>query len=201
MPPANFFSRFGFYVLPDFLDRATSARIRTEMRAAAGTPATIVRRGSDLLDEEVRRTITAQPSAESRALVKSRLNALRSALKLHFHLQLEGCEVPQFLLYRAGDYFRAHRDGSADAAAGELLLHRKISAVVFLNGAGAEDSEDSFAGGALTFYGLLPDPKAEGLGFPLEGEAGLLVCFPSSVLHEVAAVNRGERCTIASWFY
>jgi predicted 2-oxoglutarate/Fe(II)-dependent dioxygenase YbiX len=52
----------------------------------------------------------------------------------------------------------------------------------------------------LTFYGLLPGPAWERIGFPLRGEEGLLVAFRSEILHEVTAVRQGDRYTIVTWF-
>ena len=73
---------------------------------------------------------------------------------------------------------------------------------MFLNDESAEPSSTTYEGGRLTFYGLLDD---EGLGgksmaFPVPGEAGLFVAFPTDVIHEVTPVLRGERYTIVTWF-
>jgi hypothetical protein len=54
-----------------------------------------------------------------------------------------------------------------------------VSVVSFLNGEAEAPGGDGYCGGALTFYGLLRDPRANQLGFPLAGEAGLLIAFRS----------------------
>jgi predicted 2-oxoglutarate/Fe(II)-dependent dioxygenase YbiX len=72
--------------------------------------------------------------------------------------------------------------------------------VVFLNRQTEQPESDSFCGGSLVLYGLVGEPDWQDYGFPLTGEAGLLVAFPSSVIHEVEAVTAGERYTIATWF-
>jgi SM-20-related protein len=130
--------------------------------------------------------------------VAARLLALKPAAEKHFRLRLSGSRPPQFLVYRPGDFFRRHRDSSADPGAGEAATGRKVSAVAFLNGA---EGEDGYGGGALVFYGLLDDPRGEQVGFPLTPEAGLLVAFRSDVIHEVTPVTHGERCTVVSWFF
>jgi SM-20-related protein len=87
-------------------------------------------------------------------------------------------------------------DKDADEASG-----RRVSAVIFLNGASEEPSPDVYGGGSLSFYGLLQDdPKGQGVGLPLVGSAGALVAFPSHMIHGVTPVTHGRRYTIASWF-
>jgi len=43
------------------------------------------------------------------------------------------------------------------------------------------------------------DPRADDRGFPITGETGLLVAFPSHCVHSVTPVTRGTRFTIVSW--
>jgi predicted 2-oxoglutarate/Fe(II)-dependent dioxygenase YbiX len=53
----------------------------------------------------------------------------------------------------------------------------------------------------LSFFGLMgEDAREEAVGLPLTGEAGLLVAFPSELVHGVQAVTRGKRYTVVSWF-
>ena len=77
---------------------------------------------------------------------------------------------------------------------------RPVSAVVFLNASSGQPTFDTYGGGALTFYGLLDDPRAQGLGLRLEAEEGLLVAFRSEITHAVAPVTHGHRYTAVSWF-
>jgi predicted 2-oxoglutarate/Fe(II)-dependent dioxygenase YbiX len=58
---------------------------------------------------------------------------------------------------------------------------------------------NNYTGGSLTFYGLF-DGKGKNIGFPLIGQAGLLVAFRSVILHGVTSVTSGERFTVVSWF-
>jgi hypothetical protein len=60
MPGQEFFRKLGLYVQPDFLDAATCARIRDEMRRVAADKEMIAVRGEDgqleeVLDESGRR--------------------------------------------------------------------------------------------------------------------------------------------------
>jgi predicted 2-oxoglutarate/Fe(II)-dependent dioxygenase YbiX len=72
---------------------------------------------------------------------------------------------------------------------------------VFLNGSDAGEPA-GYSGGSLTFYGLMDDGAGgESVGLPLAGELGLLVAFPSDLLHSVSPVTAGERYTLVTWFF
>ena len=59
-----------------------------------------------------------------------------------------------------------------------------------------------YSGGSLTFYGLMDDnASGESVGLPLAGETGLLIAFPSHLVHSVSPVTAGERYTVVSWFF
>jgi predicted 2-oxoglutarate/Fe(II)-dependent dioxygenase YbiX len=138
--------------------------------------------------------------AEEVSLVLDRLEATRPGLEERFAEGALAWDGLQVLVYRPGDFFRPHRDRSAEPG-NEVTQRRRVAIVVFLNGAGEASLPDpeTFDGGALTFYGLLDDPRLRGVGYPLRAEAGLLVAFRPSVLHEVTPVSRGERHTVVAW--
>jgi SM-20-related protein len=46
----------------------------------------------------------------------------------------------------------------------------------------------------------MDDERARSVGFPLIGEAGLLLAFRPNLVHEVTPVTHGERCTVVTWF-
>jgi SM-20-related protein len=195
----SFFARFGLYVAPDFLDEDTCRRVRAAMEEAQKVEATVEDEGELEVDRSHRKTRVAKVDPETSTLVRDHLNALGETLAGHFDFPLAECEKPQFLVYEEGDFFRPHMDSSdkdADEASG-----RRVSAVIFLNGASEEPSPDAYGGGSLSFYGLLQDdPKGQGVGLPLVGSAGALVAFPSHMIHGVTPVTHGRRYTIASWF-
>lgn len=195
----SFFARFGLYVAPDFLDEDACRRVRAAMEEAQKVEATVEDEGELEVDRSHRKTRVAKVDPETSTLVRDRLNGLRETLAGHFDFPLAECEKPQFLVYEDGDFFRPHMDSSdkdADEASG-----RRVSAVIFLNGASEEPSPDVYGGGSLSFYGLLQDdPKGQGVGLPLVGSAGALVAFPSHMIHGVTPVTHGRRYTIASWF-
>jgi SM-20-related protein len=194
VPEAAFFTRFGLFADHEFLDAATCARVVDEKRRRGGRPATVSLSGEHV-DEDYRRTTLVDISDETRALVEDRIRGARPAITRHFDEQLDDMERAQFLLYREGDHFRRHTDSHRDRG-DRGVTPRRISTVLFLNGEGAPDQPDSYAGGQLTFYGLM----GEGLGLPLAGRPGLLVAFRSDLVHSVTPVTRGERYTVVSWF-
>jgi predicted 2-oxoglutarate/Fe(II)-dependent dioxygenase YbiX len=141
--------------------------------------------------------------------VTQRLEEARVEIAAHYGVTLSGLQLPQFLVYAPGDFYRPHRDNApgrdrerrADETPTPGVSHeRRISAVLFLNGPASEPTPGTYGGGALTFYGLLDDPRTQALGIPLEAEEGLLVTFPASLVHGVSPVEHGHRYTVVSWF-
>lgn len=203
MPTADFFSTLGLFVAREFLPANTCATIRAEVRSAAVRP-TLVRESGHtyVVDENTRRTKWADVSPETVAFVAERLLSVKPELERQFDCRLESCQRPQFLVYRKGDFFLQHRDRGAEEDAPEFSRRRQVSAVTFLNGESNDAAPETYRGGSLTFYGLLDDEGLGGksMGFPLIGEEGLLVAFPTDLVHEVTPVLDGERYTIATWF-
>jgi SM-20-related protein len=119
---------------------------------------------------------------------------------------LSACGPLQFLAYGVGDHYKPHRDHydesvqRADEKTGTPKA-RRVSAVIFLNNRSEITTPNHYGGGALTFYGLFDNPTGDTIGIPLEADEGLLITFPSGMLHAVAPVTHGERYTIATWFF
>lgn len=202
MPDADFFTHFGLFVNKGFFDPDLCSTIRSEMQSTPSTLATVVEKeGPDnAVDENTRSTKSAKVSASTVSLVEGRLLALKPMLEKHFDVMLIGIQKPQFLIYKEGDFFRPHPDNSPEPDAPEFVKERQLSAVIFLNGEAEDSRWESYRGGSLTFYGLIGDPRSENIGFPLTGEAGLLVAFHPAILHGVTPVTHGERYTVVSWF-
>ena len=173
------------------------------MLSSTLSPATVVDydTSQDMLKERVRKSLHAEVSKSSTSLVKERLMALKAKLENHFNLSFDDCEKPQFLVYKKGGYFQPHKDGEDEPGKPEYIKRRQISIVVFLNQESNKPAPDTYCGGALTFYGLIDDPKWKKYGFQLNGEAGLMVAFRSDLLHEVTTVTSGTRLAIVSWFF
>ncbi len=196
---ADFFVRFGLFARRNFFDPGLCDQLRHEMAGAPERPSTVAEKTTDAIDGVYRRSASAQVSAETRSLVHARLLGLLPTLAEHFDVPLNGCQTPQFLRYREGDYFRAHTDREKEGP--DYVTQRRVSMVVFLNGEGAEPELDSYMGGRLTFFGLMNDSRGDSIGFPMVGERGLLIVFAADLVHSVTPVTQGERQTIVSWCF
>ena len=200
-PTSALLANLGLFVFNEFLDAELCGKIRSELRVATGSQAMICRKGVALVDVDARRTESVVAKVPTMALVQARLQGLRPALESHFNLRLTGCETPQFLIYKKGDFFLPHQDSSAEPEDPPHIKARRVSVVIFLNGETEEPGVPSYTGGSLVFYELIDDPRLMRYGLPLVSEPGMLVAFRSDLLHEVEAVAQGERYTIVSWFF
>jgi predicted 2-oxoglutarate/Fe(II)-dependent dioxygenase YbiX len=202
MPTCDFLNRLGVLVAKGFFDAALCARLRAELRAARGEAAVVYRDDGQLaVKRSVRRASLLKVAPDTISLVDARLGTLRPALEGHFRVPLRGWEDANFLRYVKGDYYHAHRDANPTPEAPDYLQARRVSIVLFLNGEASGPEDPGYAGGNLTLYGLVADPRWASYGFPLRGEEGLLVAFRSDVLHEVTPVTHGERFTLVTWYY
>jgi len=202
MDNVSVFERFGLLVVKNFFDAELCRKIRAEVRSTSdwelGEVYTI--EGNYRVNKQVRETQDTTVSQATESLVESRLMALKPRLESHFYLTLTDCEKLKFLLYKQGGFYLPHQDSTTETDAPHLLKQRRVSIVIFLNKEVEEPHPDCYGGGALVFYGLLKDPDSANVGFPVRGETGLLIAFPSYLLHEVEPVTFGERYTIVSWF-
>jgi predicted 2-oxoglutarate/Fe(II)-dependent dioxygenase YbiX len=139
----------------------------------------------------VRNASLVEPGRQVIRQVESRLEGCRELVGASLQLDLGEREGPGFIRYPAGGYYKAHIDCGDDPQWPDAL-RRAASVVIFLNSAGQAGGE--FDGGLLTLF-----PPDEVI--TVRPEAGLLVAFPSDVLHEVTPVERGTRDTIVDWFY
>jgi SM-20-related protein len=196
---ADFFERFGFFAHERLLDAGECARLREEMADAVAKAATVAEgETAHEVDELQRSSKWAQVSEETRARLHERLLSLRPSLEDHFGQELTGCQRPQFLVYREGDFFGAHHDTSEDEDAADFGRERLISVVLFVNETSDEPAPGCFGGGELTFYGLMEDAR---IGLPVDAAPGLVVAFPAEKLHGVTPVLHGERFTVVTWFH
>jgi predicted 2-oxoglutarate/Fe(II)-dependent dioxygenase YbiX len=200
MISADFLSRMGLFVIKKFLDPESCEALISAAPYADGKLATVTSEGQDIYDENARKTFQITLPKEMESAMYSRFMAIRPDLETHFHITLEDCRAPLLLLYGVGEFFGRHGDTNDDPNLPEIIKKRKVSVVIMLNEAKEQDEPNSYSGGALTFYELLPDPRLKSRGFPLQAEEGLLIAFPSRMIHEVQPVLRGHRYTIVTWF-
>ena len=187
-------AHFNLFLLRNFLDADACASLKAELNDSPTTQAPVYIEGTEgTIHEDIRKTTSLHPSAETKSQVHERLLSQKSAIETHFGLNLNDCEPPQFLRYEKGDFFVRHQDGNTHQLDFDHLRIRRISIVVFLNDFSAEPEASCYSGGLLQFY-----DQQETYGLP--GETGLLVAFTADTMHEVSAVTSGERFTIISWF-
>ena len=181
------------FVVPQFFEQRLCDAIAVELKAAAGSSATVYGTASSgTIDEMVRRTVRVKPSQQTVDLIIQKLLACKDAIEKHFDVALNECEEPQFLRYRVGDFFVAHQDGNT----GLMLLDsekRRISTVIFLSRESESPAPSAYCGGSLVFSNLRNS-------FRMTAEPGTLVAFRSETTHEVTPVTHGERYSIASWY-
>jgi predicted 2-oxoglutarate/Fe(II)-dependent dioxygenase YbiX len=192
-------ARFNLYLVRNFLDTQMCAEIINELSRAPEAPATVYGRGEAKdVDERVRKAARLMPSTEMLERVERRLLDALEEVGAHFGISLSGCEDPQFLRYRVGDFFVAHQDGNTGLLLSEREQSRKISVVILLNSQSEIPGAGSYGGGSLVFSEWRPG-RTQGQ-YCLKGEAGTLIAFPSETTHEVTPVTRGERHSIVSWY-
>jgi predicted 2-oxoglutarate/Fe(II)-dependent dioxygenase YbiX len=198
---ADFFAHFGIFVRRHFLSRDVCRALIADAARASSRPASVRDGGVQSVDARYRSTRIADVSDRSVALVRGQVLALQPELERHFQRTTVACRTPEFLVYRAGDFFAPHADSiAAGSTADVVVTDRRISVVVFLNGESQSLTDGGYTGGTLDFYGLLDDPRTKDRPFPLTGEEGLLVAFRPETVHGVAPVVDGERFTVVTWF-
>jgi predicted 2-oxoglutarate/Fe(II)-dependent dioxygenase YbiX len=180
------------YRKPRFLTAEESERIRAEILSSARSVASVGTASTGRVDRKSRSSERAQVSPATATWVHARLNALGSDLAEHFGLELGECEAPHFLLYRPGDFFRRHADSGGHPDDPPLIKARAVSAVVFLNAQGQAPR----GGGYLKLHTAGSGTGAQ----TITAEPGLLVAFPSKVLHEVTPLTEGTRATVVTWY-
>ena len=187
-------AHFNLFLLRNFLDADACANLKAELRLSPTTQAPVYIEGTEgTIHENIRKTTSLHPSAETKSHIHQQLLSQKSALETHFGVNLNDCEPPQFLRYEKGDFFVRHQDGNTHQLDFDHLRVRRISIVVFLNDFSIDAEGNCYSGGLLHFY----DEQST---YGLPGETGLLVAFTADTMHEVSPVTSGERFTIISWF-
>jgi predicted 2-oxoglutarate/Fe(II)-dependent dioxygenase YbiX len=192
VPPPRTFAGFGVFVREDFLGPAMRRELSAWMATASGEAAPVHSEGRIAVETAERDVEEVDVPPALGAEINQRVAVLLPELAVHFGVPLAGAEPAGFLRYGPGRFYRPHRDASPS----DGTARRAVSVVVFVNGAGAAGE---FAGGSLRLYGLLGDGPLGAIGLDLEPEAGVLIAFPSSWLHEVTPVRRGCRYSIVTW--
>lgn len=187
---------FDLQLISGFFDAETCRELISEMRRSPASPAvTYGQSQAGSVNERVRKVTRLIPSRSTVEHVTRRLLDYRGRLEEHFGLALRGCEDPQFLCYRVGDFFVAHQDGNTGMLKLDTEQSRRISVSIFLNRQSEAPEADAYCGGSLVFLDWRKKRETR-----LSGEVGTLVAFRSETTHEVIPVTFGERYSIVSWY-
>ncbi|MDX6306057.1 MAG: SM-20-related protein [Blastocatellia bacterium] len=187
--------KFDLHIVKDFFDANTCREVVNDMRRSPADAALTYGKGEGSVDERVRRARRVSPSSNTVAYVTRRLEEHRQDLVSHFGIALSGCEPPQFLCYRLGDFFVAHQDGNTGLIQLDTDRTRYISITLFLNNQSAEQQSDTYDGGTLVFSDWRTGSRQE-----VVGAAGTLLAFRSETTHEVTPVTYGERYASVCWY-
>jgi predicted 2-oxoglutarate/Fe(II)-dependent dioxygenase YbiX len=151
------------------------------------------------VDPAVRRTFDVDVDASVVSRVEHLLAAARDEIGGAFGTTLSGAEGPGFLRYLAGGFYRAHQDVLGDA---DDRFPRLLSVVLFLTGSSDAMTPvalaDACIGGELRLH---DSSGSAGESIDVAPTRGMLVVFPSHLVHEVLPVTAGVRDVIVDWFY
>jgi len=179
---------------PAFLSPHDCVRMRRAMDRGTDDPAEIA--GEEIARRNtIRRTRSIEIDTSLREWFERRLDLIRPAVERALGRPLGDREGCGFLRYPSGGFYRTHRD-RAPVAGWPDAARRAASVVVFLNRSDPDAATGDFAGGLLCLH-----PGARGKPVEIRPEPGLLVAFPSEMLHEVLPVRSGVRDAAVDWFY
>jgi len=195
MPPPDFFRGFGVFVEPGFLTDPDLSRVRAAVLGAPGTRGEISKSTGTIVDTTIRDVTDVEVPREIASLVEARVRALRQRLEAYIGSRVVPDLSVSFLRYGPTGHYRAHRDRADNKQTEEA--RRLLSVVLFLNDA---RSEVGFRGGQLRLYGLMGTGSHEQIGFDMDPEAGTLIAFDSTLMHEVVEISHGVRCAAVCWF-
>ena len=175
-------------------------RIRELMLAAhaADATTTALKNDAPALRQEYRRTQKLTMPSPLPAALDAELAANVARVAAFYGMERHGLQEYQWLLYRPGDYFTRHKDGSLDPAAPPHVRARRVSVVTFLADAGPGRD---FSGGELILY----FKSRDGAGKEIETQAtivpvrGMVVAFPATLAHEVRPIESGVRLSAVTW--
>jgi SM-20-related protein len=198
---AAWFDHAGFYVHRGFLDSASCELLLREMDDAPNVTAMVAKRNiAAVLDEHTRRSCCTIVGDEMQDMVAKRLVDIAPDVSEYFGVPVSIAEAPNFLVYRQGDFFAAHRDASDQDCMPEYIRRRRLGVILFLNRQTARPEVGAFCGGTLGFYRLHTRDGQEVVQTGIRAEAGTLIAFPSHVVHEVRPVLHGRRYSIVTFY-
>jgi len=178
----------------NFLDR----QLCTELgNSSAGLKnAHIVdKEGARFVNPSYRKTLVKAIAEDKEAALTYKILNVKEEVEQQFSCNTTGLCAFQLLRYEQGHFFKKHRDVNGYGA----NQKRKVTVLVYLNEPGQGQVTDCYQGGTLVVYGVHEGFEQRGL--PIIARTGMLVAFPSDLIHEVTPITRGARKSIVTWFY
>jgi SM-20-related protein len=192
---------------PGFLTDGQCAGLCAEMDVAPrfeGSAREAARPGAGSVDPGGRRASECVVSDETVRDLGDRICAVVPQLARHFGQELGECEMPHFVAYEPGDFYRPYRDIYPDVELPEPLARRRLSLVVFLNDShtqsepAASVSAQHYEGGVLRLCSHEREAFDPRLGWDVPARRGHLVAFRADTWHEVSPITNGRRYTIVA---
>jgi PKHD-type hydroxylase len=168
--------------IPDLLDATTLARVRGIVEGAQWIDGNATSGHQSALAKRNRQLPEGSPAAREAGEIV--LGALQTNATFVAAALPAKVYPPLFNRYAGGEKFDTHVDNAVRLGSGGLRVRSDLSATLFLS--------DDYDGGELLIedrYGV------QSVKLP----AGHLILYPSSSLHRVEPVTRGER--LASFFW
>lgn len=185
--------------IPGFLARDECRALIGEIEASYQQQAEIWLGHEFGVRPDSRLGMIATLASDSEVFVQDRLWGAMPQLEQRYGCEISHVSGVTALIYRRGDHFAAHSDGGVEEDAPSEVSRRRVSVVVALND-GAGERPD-FTGGALHFYPGCPPgsepPRDENVA--VRSQPGLLIAFPSPMVHRVTPVIDGCRYSLALW--
>lgn len=170
--------------VPALLDKATVAAFRQQLDTAEWIDG---RDSAGSLSSRVKHNHQLSEQSDVARKLGNHLLGILGHHPLFFSAALpDRIYPPRFNRHGPGEYYGTHVDGAIMAMADGRLLRSDLSATVFLS------EPEEYEGGELT---IETDFGAQ----PVKLAAGDMVLYPSSSLHQVAPVTRGQRRCAFFW--
>lgn len=167
--------------IPDILDFDTAKLVRAKAKSmrfvdggtTAGKFARTVKNNQQL-----------EPGPETEKLQQKILEAVRANLTFEMAARPKIIKPPLVARYEPGMEYGTHVDNAL--MSGRPPIRSDMSFTLFL------EDPDTYDGGELVIEGMLGDQE-------IKLPPGALVLYPTSALHHVAPVTRGQRLVAVSW--
>lgn len=168
-------------VIPDILDFKAVALLRSELRSLKFVDGAAT---AGKFGQSVKRNRQLEQGPQAQKIQQTILNAVMANLEFEMVARPLIVRTPMVARYEPGMEYGSHVDNAV--MSGRPPIRSDMSFTLFL-----EDPE-KYDGGELVIESTYGEQE-------IKLPAGALVLYPTSALHRVAVVTRGERLVAVSW--